>query len=76
MENKLEHNADFERVEVVRSLFNRCSLAELQAIQIMVNDGTVRRFVGKKLSDRERKQLEGEIIVNSIHTKLLTTNQL
>ena len=62
--NKLEDNKDFQKVDVCRTLFNRCTLEELTALHRLVEDGSVRRLVGKK-NTQEFKQIEAEIIVGS-----------
>ncbi len=73
--NRLEDNKDFQKVDVCRTLFNRCSLEELTALHRLVEDGSVRRLVGKK-NTQEFKQIEAEIIIGNTNKELLTTNQL
>lgn len=73
---KLVTDKDFQKVDVCRTLFNRCTLEELTALHRLVEDGSVRRLVGKKFNNQEFKQIEAEIIISNTNTKLLTTKQL
>ncbi len=63
----------FEKVEITRTLFNRCSLAELLIIEVMLNDGTIRNRLNKKLKV-EQTYAENEISANSEEQELLTIN--
>ncbi|MGQ8336866.1 hypothetical protein ACUNWD_09970 [Sunxiuqinia sp. A32] len=58
---KLVDNMEFEKVEITRKLFNRCSLRELMIIESMMDRGEFRRIAIKK-EENERIGIQKEAL--------------